>query len=748
MKKIICLLLGAVMVFCMTGWTTGKVWSPETYSAPEASDYPKSDYVITENENFELWWIASTCTVDLIEKATGNRWGIVPEDGEDGATADNPLGIVMTSSEAASSLVLEVLNASNYQRTFVRSNTSAVENGFVVAKELEDGSGISVNYYFEDVDIMVPLDYVLREDSVAITLDPKKIQEGDSFTVVAARIAPYFCSVPNDQDDAYLFMPSGSGALVDNETLSSAGTEYIAQVYGFDAVMSRENLITAEKEVRLPVFGAKNGNLASCAIIETATESAEIGVKSGSSVIKHSGIWAGYQLRSYSDNYRQTINNGKSREQVYAHSMSETAMTVGYYPLSGDNANYSGMADTYRNYLKKQGSLTTTADESELNLTFVGGVMVDQSFFGVPYRELVAATTLDEAKTIIGELSSKTGADMSAKLVGFGSSGVEYNSYGGGFNINKKLGTVKNLSSLADDCGKNNVDLYFDFDLVKLKNSSSGFSTFFDTAYSPVLKVAKAYKYNAASRSYETETGYNLLTRSLLKEGAEKLLKKTSSWNLPGVSLEALTSTAWSDYSTGTTEYYGKGKMAADVTEIIKMISNDGHKIAAYDANAYAAVAADIIYDVPTSSSLERIFITDVPFYQMVFKGHVSMSSSSVNLAANQTNQILKCVESGIGLGYTVIANYYNEFIDYNGYYFFGSLYSDIGDSIVSTYNSLKDYYSAINGAEIVSHTIFESGLRETVFDNGVKAYVNYTDDSLTTPSGATVEVGGYVWEK
>ena len=38
--------------------------------------------------------------------------------------------------------------------------------------------------------------------------------------------------------------------------------------------------------------------------------------------------------------------------------------------------------------------------------------------------------------------------------------------------------------------------------------------------------------------------------------------------------------------------------------------------------------------------------------------------------------------------------------------------------------------------SEIASHTILENGLRETVYANGVKVYVNYLDKDLETDFG------------
>lgn len=746
MKKIICLILCALMIFSMTGWTTGNIWTPDAFDEEIQSSYSKTDKVIASNDKYELVWIGSDATVDLIEKATGNRWGVTArKEGE--PTVDPVTGMpIKTMPEVSSALILEVLDLSNNQRTEYFSATSAVKNGRVITEDIENG--IRIFYYFDDVKIRVAIDFVLRNDSVAVTVDPKLIQEGGDYRAASCRIASFWCSNPNDTEDAYLFYPSGSGALVSNAGYSAAGVKLESQVYGFDAVMTRDNYENSKKEIRMPVFGAKNGDTATVAIIEENSEAGIIGTKAGSTSLKHSGVYARFQLRPYSDNYTQRMNNGKSRQQVYAISLGEKPMTVAYYPLTGDKANYNGMAETYKNYLKNNGGLTElSAEESPLSVTFVGGVMINESFLGVPYKDLVAATTLKDAQEILTDLSGKTGTKISAKLLGFGSTGIEYESYAGGMKINKNLGSLKDLSALSDYSKANNIDLYYDFDLIKLKNNSAGFSTFFDTAYSCLLKISTAYKYNVATRSYISSTGYNVLSRSLLAKGADKVLKKVSKWNLPGISLESLTSVAYSDHSTETTEYFTKGNMAADVTEIMGTIS-EKYKVAALEANVYAGLAADIIYDTPTTSSRERIFTEDIPFYQMIFKGYVPMTSESINMAVNPQTHLLKTVESGTGLSYTLIANYYNEFIDYRGYYFFGSEYSGISDDIVANVNGLKDYYAAINGAEIVSHTILDSGLRETLYSNGVKAYVNYTDEALTAPSGATVEADGYVWEK
>ncbi len=745
MKKVISLILCAVLIVCMTGWTVGDIWSPDAFDTEVKSNYSKTDKVIASNAAYELIWKGSDCTVDLIEKATGNRWGVTAR--TEGEPTEDPItGMpIKVHPEVSSALIIEVLDRSNNQTAEYQSAVGAVKNGRVVTENIENG--IRIFYYFDEIEIRIAVDFVLREDSVAASIDPKLIQEGEGYRVVAAKIAPFWCLNPNDTEDAYIFYPSGSGALVSNESNSAAGIKIQDQVYGFDPVMTRDNLESIKKEVRLPVYGAKNGNLGTCAIIEDNAESCSIGFKVGATGIKYSGVYAHYQIRPYSENYAQSLK-AKERMKVYSLSPLEKPVTVAFYPLVGEKANYSGMAETYKNYLKKTGAFSDKAEEeSNLNLTFVGGMMINQSFLGVPYKDLVAATTVKGAQSIIKELSEETGVKISAKLLGFGTSGIENNSYAGGMKMNENIGTEKELSALNDFCNQNNVDLYYDFDVVKLKNKSAGYSTFFDTAYNNLLKISTVYNYNAASRSYDTETGYNLLSRGLLNGGSDKVLKKISKWNLSGVSLESLTSLAYSDHSTGDTRYFLKGDMGKDTVALMDKFG-EKYKVAAFEANAYAAAAADMIFNTPTLSSQERVFTADVPFYQMIFKGYVPMGTESYNMAVNPKNHLLRTVEAGAGLSYTLIGEYNNEFIDYSGYCFYGSEYEPISDEIIATVNSLKDYYAAINGEEIVSHTILDTGLREVVYGNGVRVYVNYTDASITAPNGTTVEAEAYVWEK
>lgn len=784
MKKIICIALSLVMllgVVSLAGCSKSDVWSALAFDTEKKSNYNRQDEILAEKGDYVLMWRGSDCTVDLLKKRDAAeaqaliaaeeakkaadetykynkedclyeyRWGTTAR--TQGEVLEDPItGMPIKKHPQISSLIyVETLRKDNYIEEDVFSAVASVQNGRVATEKID--SGIKVEFYFDAYEFMVPVEITLRDNgSVAMKVDPNFIQENTKYEVISVSVAPFWCSSLNGEEDSYLFIPDGSGALIDTSTTSQIGANITLPVYGFDPVMYEENKFGSSKDARLPVYGAKRGNIGSFAIIEENSESTKIEAKVGAKSTGYSGIFSTIQVRGYSNNYVQQINNGRLRNEVYSKSMIQTPVTVGFYPLTGDKASYSGMAETYRNYLNDKGVLTKTDSETPLNLTFVGGVMIDKTFAGIPYTDLLAATTLDGVQNIVGDLAEKTKAKMSVKLIGFGSTGAELGSFAGGFTIHKNIGSVSQLSKLNTFCADNMANLYCDFDIVKLKESSAGYSDIFDTAYNAVGKIGKGYNYDVVTRSYISEDGFSLIKRENLAGAADKLISKVSKWNISGLSMEALSSTAYSDYSTKTTEYFEKNNMDEDVSAVYAKFKKDGYKVASNDANAYAALASNIIFNTPTQSSQYYSYFCDVPFYQMVFKGYVPMSGESINLAADPTREFLKSVEAGIGLNYTVTENYYNEFIDYKGYYFFNSKYDDIAEGIVKNVAALSDYYAAIDSAKIVSNNTLmgdgSNGLRETVFDNGVKVFVNYTDAPLTTPSGKTVDASGFVWEK
>ncbi len=740
MKKLISLLTASVVAVSLTA-CGGSAEKPKSFDK-SAESYSYEETLIAENSNLKLEWDDAAKGIVLTDKKTGLKYSSSPGDGEPKL---DEYGMPIKKHPALNSAV--TVKYLDYETNIVSdalSYTGAVQNGRVRCAKGKDS--LLVEFYFDEPGFMIPVQYILKENSVQIRINPKNITEGEN-RVVSVSVAPFFCSAENDSKDTYLFVPSGSGALVRPVTLSAQGTQYSSQVYGYDSTIEAISKPTNTESVRLPVYGARfSAEQGICAIITEGAESASIDVSAGASAYGYSAVYATFNIRGYTGHIASLFSGGtKVSSTVFSKNRISSSVAVDYFPLSGEKANYSGMADVYRDHLKKEMKLTKKSGNSFLSVNVIGGLMLTESFLGVPYSKLYAATTFKEAEEITSDLQTETGQTINAVLKGFGESGADIGKIGGGFKTGKAFGSKKQLASLQNNLEKSGSQMYMDFDLIHFKKSGNGFSKTFDACYNSGEKKAEQYLYNVAVRKQDENTLHYLLDPAKLGDAAEKLDSAATEMKLNGISLESLTSLSYSNYSDKTTgDYCAKNNFDKTAVKVLKKAKSGGRRLAASGANAYAAVLADIITDAPTRSDSERIFDTDIPFFQMVFGGYVPMYTGSLNLSENKRELLLKVVESGCGISYTLTYKRDRRMIAAEYPLFYNSVYSDIKEDIISDVSSLSDYYGKINGAEIISHTVLNGNLRKTDFSNGVSVYVNYGEQAEQTPNG-TVKAKNYL---
>lgn len=690
--------------------------------------------IVAENNAYTLTWDNSESRISLTDKATGEVYNTAPVQTEE--KLDDFGMPILLNPQVRSDIYVEYVDAKSNTLTSVNSSSGALDFGQVICESISNG--LRVTYYFSDEKISVPVEYRLFDSGLSVSVDPSEIGENDN-KVYSVSITPFACSVANDAENSYLFIPSGSGALAYPKAVSQAGLTYSQEVYGTDPTNEVWESDSTEQPIRLPVYGAKNGGRAICAVISSGAQSASIDALYGSTTLGYSSVYATFRIRG-SSRIRTTMYSGKINETVkYSDEPIESVCTVDFYPLSGEDANYSGMAKTFRSAVLSAGYKTASKD-SEMNLIIYGGIMTKKSFLGIPYESLYAATTVDEASEMVKELTEQTGASASVLLKGFGSTGLDAGKVGSGYKVGGNLGSMSKLNKLATYCTDNNVGLYFDFDLVR--QSAASWFSFKNTSKSMNNQPVYQYQYHMALRSRVEESRYSLISRKSLTDGADKLIKKTENWELTGIGLETLGSIAYSDNSD--TSYWVKGNMSEDVAEMMVMLHNSGKQIAVSSANLYAAQNADMIFDTPSGSTRNDIFTVDIPFYQMVFKGYVPISSSEVNLAGSRSDAVLKALEGGAGITYALYYRYDTVLTDSRYAVFNTGDYSALKQGIVDEVNSLKEYYESIEGAAIKEHTILSDGIRQTVFDNGTVIYVNYSDTEYSLSAGK-VPAHGYL---
>jgi hypothetical protein len=283
-------------------------------------------------------------------------------------------------------------------------------------------NGLEMLCYFPDYGFKIPVTFILTDDGMDISVDLDRVEEdGSEYRITSITVAPLFCSVSNDNSnnkDYYLFMPSGSGTIIEpskSPDPEDTNFETITEsVYGGDVNIDKHTVYTTTESVRLPVYGAVNGDRAACAIITEGAEYANLNATIGWKVTGYSYISPEFIVRGQQKTVQKLFTSAPREYTIYSDYLAPGNITVSLKPLYGDDASYVGIARKYREHLEKKEAISKSADEKLLNLKIYGGIETKKFIFGIPSDDMLVATTLNQAKDIIADLKETTGASINA----------------------------------------------------------------------------------------------------------------------------------------------------------------------------------------------------------------------------------------------------------------------------------------------------------------------------------------------
>ena len=729
--KLFTLAVTTLLILSGCGGTKSVGTMSKKFKAAGVSDTVNG--VVAENINYQLIWNDDEKCISVYDKRDGSVFTTTKNEVSDEV---DEFGLPkQADTRMLSDIIVQYVSAENNELSTVNSSVGAADMGHLTFNKLEDG--LRIIYFFDTEEISIPVDYRLTEDGLSVSINPKEIRENKNL-VYSVSVAPFACSYKNEDTDSYLFIPSGSGALIYPKTISENGGSYSQEVYGTDLLSEAWEKDSNEQSVKLPVYGVKNGNTAICAIISSGGEAAFIDATYGSSILGSSAVYATFKLRSSTTIKKMLYGARMVTSTQYSDELIQSDCQVDFYLLKGESANYVGMANLFRE--KMLSDINNTSDDTQMNLIIYGGTEVKKSFLGIPYKSVFAATTVNQANKMIDELSNATGASISVLLKGFGKSGIDIGEIGGGYTVNGNLGNIGDLKKLGASCKENNIDVYFNFDMIR--QSATGWFSSGDTAKSIDKQTVYQYLYDKALCNRITESRYSLISRGTLTKNTDKLISKTKNWGINGIALDTLSNISYSDNSDA--KYIAKSNISSDVNDIFQKIRKSGKKVATVSANLYAAASSDIIFESPSSSNKNDGFSIDVPFYQLVFKGKININSEAVNLAYDRNESLLKAVESGTGVTYALSYSYDTSLTDTSYPIFTTGTYELVKQLIIEEMNSLKQYYENINGSSVKSHHLITDDVRKTEFENGTVAYVNYSDTDYQGDFG-TVSANSYL---
>jgi hypothetical protein len=199
-------------------------------------------------------------------------------------------------------------------------------------------------------------------------VDDSSIRETGENYIASIYFMPFLGSTQEDQTDGYLFVPDGSGALIRYQKAAKYLKSYSGRVYGMDYAIDTLNEINdldsnrpveflkPENTVTMPVYGLTLGvdREAAFARIAGGDSYAYINASPAGLTVRYNWISASFLYRQV---YSQPISKNGAGVPVVQKNANTVNPELEVYFLSGEDANYSGMARLYAGVLKEEGTV-------------------------------------------------------------------------------------------------------------------------------------------------------------------------------------------------------------------------------------------------------------------------------------------------------------------------------------------------------------------------------------------------------
>jgi len=607
-------------------------------------------------------------------------------------------------------------------------------------------NGVAVTYGFTTAGIYVTIEYTLEDDQLVVRIPVDKIVEETKYAITGIELMPFLGASMNDVG-GYLFYPDGSGAITTYEKANTRPSNIkLATLYAYtNRYVNFQNMWNADSYDRytasMPVYGIKNGDHALFAAFTKGGENSAVQVYPAGYVVNLNHMGFDVYLRNiyvvnmYSmSTGADTAATGSSVQRIDKQ-LIPGEREVRYFFLNDEDANYSGMASVYREYLIENNMLKDAIAEGEkmpLALTLLTGTSKE----GMVFDEYISMTTFEEVQEIMERLDSQGVSDLEVILRGWQKDTDNYEYWPPASQLGGKSG-LKDLNDyLVANSGKR---AYLENDLVFATSDTKGLSEDQDVAYDGLNVEISTEDFDG--------TIYYLLNPLAIQKHNNDFLGQLKKYDVLGAAYYDVSQYAYADFNEMAP--YTKAETIGAFQEVLAEAANNGHRVASYGAHQYTYGYSDYLYGLNEENY--GLSITDyaVPFVQMVLSGRIPYSTSGAgNLSYDLQTQKLKWVEYGAIPYFNLTYESALQLRDTGYDSLFSSTYEDWESTVVDTYKEFQQNLSCVYGEQMTEHTVLTDDLIRLKYANGVVIYINYGNedtsaDNVAVPAKSYVVVGG-----
>lgn len=590
--------------------------------------------------------------------------------------------------------------------------------------------------------ITASIEYTLDGDDLLVRVPVNEIVTQEQFPLQSIDILPYFLT-GTQEDDGYLFVPDGSGAIINFNNQKYTEYAYSSRYYGGDKLIASETYKEELENLNLPIFGMKKNQYAVLGIIEKGASIATVNATVNGMVDEYNKVSLSFAIRDIDNITASNLSNFTIPK--YSTDYYNDDIVIRYKFLTEDDADYSGMAKAYQQYLLDQGTLVKreTEEQAPFYVDLLGAIDKKEFFLGIPYKTMVSLTSFDQAQEILTSLNKQNINNLKVSYTGIANGGMNQTAVKS-IKVLSVLGGkngLKDLNAFTESIG---ADLFPDFQL-QTTNSGKGLSK----KMQPINlngAIAQIYDFDLVTR-LPLKSSKNT-TRMIAASALPNYIKKfNSSYSKLGI-----TNLASSDLGSFVAANYKKKHNVSMANseqyyqDVVAQLGSD-YKLMLSNPMVYTYKSASYIKDLPVSSNKNKLIDYDIPFVQMVLSGYVNYSMPIVNTESLElSEELMKAIEtkSSLNFRFTYESAEVLKNTEYND--IFLAQYSLWQDKVGGLYTEYNDFYQKVKDASIVKHQTVDGNeeLRVVEYSNGIRVYFNYGKTSSTI-NGVKVDPSSYI---
>ncbi len=681
---------------------------------------------VAENSDLLLEADFTTGEICVTEKASGMKWYSNPQDRSEDK-------YVTMMSQLNSQIIVKFINMEKGIFVDFDNFGGSIKKGRMTHELIDNG--IKFTFGFPTANVYIPVQYTLTEDGFQAEIVTSEIKGVGSNPYMVEEIAllPYF-GAGGLEDEGYLLVPDGSGALIEYNNNKQTKQAYYADVYGENPTLEKKEQGTVQQKVTLPVFGAKTNDHAFLGVITSGEGCSAIAASTSKKDSSYNHVYASAVLREYSILFRE--GNHVSRVDSYTIDYSDDLThgknyAVRYFFLSGDEANYTGMSNRYREHLQETGQLKDSelADKKYMVLDLIGAVSIKKYVMGVKRPVVTALTTYNDVCEIVKELKSQGVENLIINYAGALDGGLNNKMYNKVSN-ESVLGSKKEFRNMISYLEEQGVLLFLESNPVDLYENGNGYTENGDSVKTFFDGYAFQYKYNLDLGTQIKDSRWHLLRPQLASEVSAMFADSAVKWNVNQISLARLGEILYSDY-TKDENLITKTQVLDLWKQTLKTVDEKTQYLMLHGGNAYAMAYADVMTDVSDCNSSFDMQDQSVPFYQLVFQGNSLVTANGINTTVDYEYAFLKALETGTNLKFNLIYGDVSQLVgtDYNTMVSYS--YDYWKKTAVEEYLAMQEAVSQFAGKEILNHEYLEEDVTLTAYESG-EVIVNYGEAPYT----------------